>query len=53
MDTRRQKFKMTEELTDDSQEGFTLGRGCVDQIFTSKQLNKKTEEKKQRGKQVS
>ena len=37
---------MTEGLIDDKQGGFRAGRGCVDQIFTLKQIDEKTREKK-------
>ena len=33
--------KVTEGLIDDEQGGFRVGRGCVDQIFTLKQIGKK------------
>ena len=33
--------RMTEGLIDDEQEGFTAGRGCVDQIFTLKKIGEK------------
>ena len=39
---------MTEGLTEDEQWGFRAGRGCVDQIFTLKQIGEKTQEKKRR-----
>ena len=38
--------KRTEGLIDDEQGGFRGGRGCVDQIFTVKQISKKVQEKK-------
>ena len=38
--------RVTEGLTDDEQEVFRSGRGCVDQIFTPKQIGEKTREKK-------
>ena len=37
---------MTEGLIDDEQRGFRAGRGCVDQIFTLKQIGKKVQKKK-------
>ena len=33
-------------LIDDEQRGFRAGRGCVDQIFTLKQIGEKAREKK-------
>ena len=33
-------------MIDDEQWGFRAGRGCVDQIFTLKQIGKKAREKK-------
>ena len=33
--------KVTKDLIDDEQGGFKVGRGCVDQIFTLKQIGKK------------
>ena len=33
--------RMTEGLIDIEQEGFRAGRGCVDQIFTLKQIGEK------------
>ena len=41
--------KVTEGLTDDEQEGFRAGTGCVDQILTIKQIGEKAREKKCRG----
>ena len=38
--------KMTECLIDDVQGGFRAGNGCVDQIFTLKQIGEKAREKK-------
>ena len=38
--------KVTEGLIDDEQGKFRAGRGCVDQIFTLKQIGEKTWEKK-------
>ena len=38
--------KVTEGLTDDEQGVFRAGRGCVDQIFTLKQICEKAREKK-------
>ena len=38
--------KMTEGLIVDEQGGFRARRGCVDQIFTLKQINEKAREKK-------
>ena len=37
--------KVTEGLIDDEQGGFRAGRGCVDQIFTLKQIGEKAREK--------
>ena len=37
---------MTESLIDDEQGGFRSGIGCVDQIFTLKQIGEKGREKK-------
>ena len=37
---------MTEGLIDDEQVGFRAGRGCVNQIFTVKQIGEKAQEKK-------
>ena len=37
---------MTEGLIDDKLEGFRAGKGCVDQIFTLKQIGEKAREKK-------
>ena len=37
---------MTEGLIDYEQGGFRAGRGCVDHIFTLKQIGGKTREKK-------
>ena len=37
---------MTWGLIDDEQMGFRAGRGCVDQIFTLKQISEKVQEKK-------
>ena len=39
---------MTGALIDDEQGGFREGRGCVDQIFTLKQIGEKAREKKRR-----
>ena len=33
--------KVTEGLIDDEQGGFKAGRGCIDQIFTLKQIGAK------------
>ena len=33
--------RVTGGLVDDDQEGFWDGRGCVDQMFTLKQINEK------------
>ena len=38
--------RMTGSLIDDEQGYFRAGRGCVDQIFTIKQIGKKAREKK-------
>ena len=37
---------MTEGLIDDEQGGFRAGRGCVDQVFTLKQISEKARGKK-------
>ena len=37
--------KVTEGLTDDERGGFRARSGCVDQIFTQKQIGEKTWEK--------
>ena len=37
--------KVTEGLIDYKQRGFRAGRGCVDQIFTLKQISEKAREK--------
>ena len=37
---------MTGGLIDDEKGGFRAGRGCVDPIFTLKQIGKKAREKK-------
>ena len=39
---------VTEGLIGDEQGGFRAGRGCVDQIFTLKQIGEKAREKKRR-----
>ena len=39
---------MTGSLIDDEQRCFRVGRGCVDQIFTLKQISEKAKEKKRR-----
>ena len=36
---------VTGDLIDDEQGGFTAWRGCVDQIFTLKQIDDKTRRK--------
>ena len=38
--------KMTEGLIDDEQGVFRAGRGCLDQIFTLKQIGENAQEKK-------
>ena len=38
--------RVTAGLTDDKQGDFRRGRGCVDQIFTLKQIGGKAREKK-------
>ena len=40
--------KKTEALIDDEQGWFRAGSGCVDQIFTLKQIGEKAREKKGR-----
>ena len=40
--------RVTGGLTDDGQGGFRAGRGCVDQIYTLKQIDEKALEKKRR-----
>ena len=37
---------MTGGLIDDKQWGFRAGKGCLDQIFTLKQIDEKAQEKK-------
>ena len=39
---------MNRGLIEDDQGGFRAGRGCVDQIFTLKQIGEKAREKKSR-----
>ena len=39
---------MTEGLIDDMQRGFRAGRGCVDQIFTLKQIGEKAWERERK-----
>ena len=39
--------KVTRGLSDDEQGGLRAGRGCVDQIFTLKQIGEKAQEKTQ------
>ena len=39
---------VTESLIHNKQGGFRSGRGCLDQIFTLKQIREKVCEKKQR-----
>ena len=41
--------RVTGVLNDDKQGVFRAGRGCVDQIFTLKQIGEKAREKKWRG----
>ena len=41
--------RVIEGLTDDEQGGFRSGRGCVDQIFTLKQIVEQSGEKKRMG----
>ena len=38
--------KVTEGFIDEEEGGFRAGRGCVDQIFTLKQIGGKAREKK-------
>ena len=40
--------RVTEDLIDDEEGGFRAGRGCVDKIFTLKQICEKAREKKYR-----
>ena len=40
--------RVTGGLIDDEQGGIRAGRGCVDQIFTLKQIGEKAREKKRR-----
>ena len=40
--------KVTRSLIDDEQGGFKAGRGCVDQIFTLKEIGEKARVKKRR-----
>ena len=35
-------YRMIGGLIDDEQRGFRAGRGCVDEIFTLKQIGEKT-----------
>ena len=37
--------KVTEGLIEDKQGGFRTGKGCIDQIFTQKQIDEKAREK--------
>ena len=37
--------EVTESLIDDEEGGFRVGWGCVDQIFTLKQISEKAREK--------
>ena len=37
--------RVARDLIKDKQEGFRAGRGCVDQIFTLKQIGEKVSEK--------
>ena len=37
--------RVTGGLIDGEQQGFRAGRGCVDQIFTIKQIGEKAQEK--------
>ena len=37
---------MTEGLIADEKGGFSAGRGCLDQIFTLKQIGEKAQKKK-------
>ena len=37
---------MTEGLIADEKRGFSAGRGCLDQIFTLKQIGEKAQKKK-------
>ena len=45
-DPSRKSPKVTEGLIADVQEGFRAGRGCVDQIFTLKEIGEKAWERK-------
>ena len=40
--------RVTGDLVDDEQGGFRAGRGCVDQIFSLKQIGKKARERNKR-----
>ena len=40
--------RVTGGLSDDEQLGFRAGRGCVDQIFTLKQIGEKAREEKRK-----
>ena len=40
--------KVTGDLIDNEQGCFRAGRGCVDQIFTLKQIGEKAQDKKRR-----
>ena len=40
--------RVTRGLTDNEKGGFRAGRGCVDHIFTLKQIGEKAREKKRR-----
>ena len=44
--------KVTEGLIDDKQGGFRTEKGCVDQVFTLKQIGEKAREKKRSGLRV-
>ena len=41
-------LRVNGSLIDDEQWGFRAGRGCVDWIFTIKQIDEKAQEKKHR-----
>ena len=44
----RRVCRVNEGLIDHEHRGFRAGRGCVDQIFTMKQIGEKAQKKKHR-----